>query len=90
MAPDASVGAGGRIVSVGTVVGITGIGVYVGLGRSANAHKFSCVGAGVGPNTLRREAFAGEAAKKKMNNPTLTNNRISHTITKRRTCPSEE
>jgi len=88
--PGISVAAGGSTGSVGTIVGITGIGVWVGFGRSANAHKFSCVGIGVDPNTLRMDAFAGDAATKKTISPILMNNRISHRIARRRTRPFEK
>src|SRR5690349_6058508 len=70
--------------SVGMLVGITGTAVSVGLGISANAHKFSCVGAGLGSRILRIDALAGEVAKKKMVKPALRNNRIPHRMTNKR------
>src|SRR5512145_1440275 len=66
-------------VSVGRTLGVTGtaVCVMVGFGRSAYAHRFSCVAVGDANKTLI-DALAGDVPIKKMTSPPLMHNSISH------------
>jgi hypothetical protein len=78
MEPGVSV-AGGREGSTGRMVGRVGIAVCVaaGFGRSAYAHRFSCVAVGEANSTLI-DALAGDVPIKKIIRPTLMQRRTSH------------
>jgi hypothetical protein len=78
MEPGVSV-AGGKEGSTGRIVGRVGIAVCVvaGFGRSAYAHRFSCVAVGDANSTLI-DALAGEVPIKKIMSPALMHSRTSH------------